>query len=92
MQARGAGEIVLNCMNQDGVRQGYDIAQLPRVRAVCQVPLDRLGRRRQHGTLRRRIREARVDGALAASVFHSAQIHIGELKQFLRDRAVEVRT
>ena len=36
---RGAGEIVLNCMNQDGVRKGYDIKQLSSVRKVCPVPL-----------------------------------------------------
>ena len=35
----GAGEIVLNCMNQDGVRQGYDIEQLKQARSVCNVPL-----------------------------------------------------
>ena len=39
VQARGAGEIVLNCMNQDGVREGYDCAQLAAVRAICDVPL-----------------------------------------------------
>ena len=39
VQQRGAGEIVLNCMASDGVRSGYDIAQLQAVRAVCQVPL-----------------------------------------------------
>ena len=39
VQERGAGEIVLNCMNQDGVRTGYDCAQLAAVRAVCDVPL-----------------------------------------------------
>jgi cyclase len=38
-QRRGAGEIVLNCMASDGVRHGYDIAQLRAVRAVCRVPL-----------------------------------------------------
>ena len=37
--ARGAGEIVLNCMNQDGVRQGYDLKQLAAVRQICPVPL-----------------------------------------------------
>ena len=36
---RGAGEIVLDCMNQDGVRQGYDIAQLSSIRELCSVPL-----------------------------------------------------
>ena len=39
VQVRGAGEIVLNCMNSDGVRQGYDIAQLASVRRICKVPL-----------------------------------------------------
>jgi cyclase len=39
VQQRGAGEIVLNCMNQDGVRNGYDCAQLVAVREVCDVPL-----------------------------------------------------
>ena len=39
VQQRGAGEIVLNCMASDGVRQGYDLQQLSAVRAVCRVPL-----------------------------------------------------
>src|SRR5450432_2301664 len=39
VQRRGAGEIVLNCMASDGVRGGYDIAQLQAVRELCQVPL-----------------------------------------------------
>jgi cyclase len=39
VQKRGAGEIVLNMMNQDGVRNGYDLQQLAKVRAVCHVPL-----------------------------------------------------
>ncbi len=39
VQERGAGEIVLNCMASDGVRRGYDIAQLRAVRKLCRVPL-----------------------------------------------------
>ncbi len=91
-QERGAGEIVLNCMNQDGVRQGYDIAQLTRVRDICNVPLIASGGAgaREHFTDVFRL--ARVDGALAASVFHTAAIHIGELKQYLRTESIEVRT
>lgn len=91
-QERGAGEIVLNCMNQDGVRQGYDIAQLTRVRDICSVPLIASGGAgaREHFTDVFRL--ARVDGALAASVFHTAAIHIGELKQYLRTESIEVRT
>lgn len=38
VQSRGAGEIVLNCMNQDGVRNGYDIEQLRLIRKICRIP------------------------------------------------------
>lgn len=92
VQERGAGEIVLNCMNQDGVRQGYDIAQLRSVRSVCSVPLIASGGAGSLTHFADVFEQARVDGALAASVFHSAQINIGELKRFLKSRAVEVRT
>lgn len=90
-QDRGAGEIVLNCMNQDGVRNGYDIAQLGLVRDQCTLPLIASG---GAGTMQHFadvFKEARVDGGLAASVFHSAAINIQELKRFLRDQLVEVR-
>jgi cyclase len=90
-QQRGAGEIVLNCMNQDGVRRGYDNAQLRMVREICDVPLIASGGAGTMEHFAQVFAEARVDGALAASVFHSATIHIGELKLFLRTRDVEVR-
>ncbi len=88
---RGAGEIVLNCMASDGVRAGYDIAQLRDVRAVCTVPLVASG-----GAGRARhfidvFREAGVDAALAASVFHSGELAIPALKRELADRRIEVR-
>jgi cyclase len=90
-QARGAGEIVLNCMDSDGVRRGYDIAQLKAVRAICEVPLVASG---GAGTVEHFVdafREADVDAALAASVFHSGAIAIPELKRALRAQGVEVR-
>ncbi len=91
VQDRGAGEIVLNCMNQDGVRQGYDLPQLQLVRAVCGVPLIASGGAGAREHFAEVFEQARVDGALAASVFHSSAINIGELKQFLRERHIEVR-
>lgn len=91
VQERGAGEIVLNCMNQDGVRAGYDVAQLREIRTVCSVPLIASGGAGIMQHFADVFREATVDGALAASVFHTAAIHIGELKRFLRDQAIEVR-
>jgi len=91
VQRRGAGEIVLNCMASDGVRGGYDIAQLQAVRALCQVPLVASG---GAGTAQHFVdvfQAANVDAALAASVFHSAEIAIPDLKRHLRAHGIEVR-
>ncbi|MDQ3038322.1 MAG: imidazole glycerol phosphate synthase subunit HisF [Pseudomonadota bacterium] len=90
-QSRGAGEIVLNCMDSDGVRSGYDIDQLRDVRGICHVPLVASG---GAGTAQHFIdvfRDADVDAALAASVFHSGALAIPDLKQDLRDAGIEVR-
>lgn len=91
VQERGAGEIVLNCMNQDGVRQGYDLAQLAAVRAVCDVPLIASGGAGERAHFLHVFEESRVDGALAASVFHSGELPIPDLKQYLVDHAVDMR-
>ncbi|HSN50930.1 MAG TPA: imidazole glycerol phosphate synthase subunit HisF [Woeseiaceae bacterium] len=90
-QERGAGEVVLNCMNQDGVRKGYDNEQLRTVRDVCSVPLIASGGAGAIEHFRDVFRIADVDGALAASVFHSADIDIRDLKAWLRDAGIAVR-
>ena len=91
VQDRGAGEIVLNCMNQDGVRQGYDLAQLKLVREQCEVPLIASGGAGSMKHFAEAFNDADVDGALAASVFHTAAIDIGELKNYLKTQGVEIR-
>jgi len=91
VQARGAGEIVLNCVDSDGVRTGYDIEQLRAVRAVCEVPLVASGGAGACGHFAAAFCQAGVDAALAASVFHSGQIDIGELKRQLHASGVPVR-
>jgi cyclase len=91
VQERGAGEIVLNCMNYDGVQTGYDLEQMAAVRERCRVPLiasGGAGVREHFATV---FNEARVDGALAATVFHARKIEIGALKQYLAEAGVEVR-
>jgi cyclase len=91
VQDRGAGEIVLNCMNQDGVRKGYDTVQLAAVRAICMVPLIASGGAGALEHFKEVFQRARVDGALAASVFHSAAIDIRDLKQYLAGAGVAIR-
>ncbi|MDR1529951.1 MAG: imidazole glycerol phosphate synthase subunit HisF [Burkholderiales bacterium] len=91
VQRRGAGEIVLNMMNQDGVRHGYDITQLQKVRAICRLPLIASGGAGEMTHFLEAFRDAHVDGALAASVFHKQIIEIGALKYYLKKNNVEIR-
>ena len=91
VQQRGGGEIVLNCMNQDGVRQGYDILQLAAVRAKCAVPLIASGGAGSRRHFRDVFERANVDGALAASVFHSAELPIADLKKYLAENQIDIR-
>jgi cyclase len=91
VQRRGAGEIVLNCMASDGVRGGYDIRQLRAVREICQVPLVASGGAGSMTHFVAVFREAQVDAALAASVFHSGEIAIPTLRRELRAQGIEVR-
>jgi cyclase len=90
-QHRGAGEIVLNCMGSDGVRTGYDLDQLSVARADCHVPLIASGGAGTPEHFRDAFVEADVDGALAASVFHSGAIAIPALKSYLHECGVPVR-
>lgn len=89
--ARGAGEIVLNCMNQDGVRKGYDIAQLKAVREICPLPLIASGGAGKAEHFKEVFTRANVDGALAASVFHKSVLSIPELKADLKSAGIEIR-
>ncbi|OCF98811.1 imidazole glycerol phosphate synthase subunit HisF [Gilliamella sp. wkB308] len=91
VQKRGAGEIVLNMMNQDGVRHGYDLKQLKAIRKICHVPLIASGGAGTMAHFLDAFQDAGVDGALAASVFHKQIINIAELKQYLANHGVEIR-
>lgn len=88
---RGAGEIVLNCMSADGTRNGFDTRQLAAARAVLPIPLVASG---GAGTVQHFIdvfQQADVDAALAATVFHSGDIPIPNLKCELAAAGIEVR-
>ena len=91
VQELGAGEVVLHCMGADGVREGYDIEQLTAARAICSVPLVASGGAGDRGHFLEVFEQADVDGALAASVFHSGDVSIPELKSYLIERGVQVR-
>lgn len=91
VQERGAGEVVLNCMDSDGVRDGYDLEQLAVARSLCTVPLVASGGAGSVADFTKVFRDVDVDAALAASVFHSGAIAIPELKQSLSREGVRIR-
>lgn len=80
---RGAGEIVLNCMNNDGVRQGYDIQQLKLLTDNVRVPVIASGGAGKMADFVDVFKNTAVTGALAATVFHKGLIKISELKDYL---------
>ncbi|MES2834319.1 MAG: imidazole glycerol phosphate synthase subunit HisF [Pseudomonadota bacterium] len=90
-QRLGAGEIVLNCIDRDGVRRGYDIEQLAAARARLTIPLVASGGAGSEKDFAEVFERADVSGALAASVFHTGAIAIPTLKASLAAAGIEVR-
>jgi len=90
-QADGAGEIVLNVMNADGTREGYDIEMTAAVSEAVSIPVVASGGAGSPQHMLQVLTEGKADAALAASIFHFGQYTIGQVKRFLRDRGVPVR-
>jgi len=90
-QRLGAGEIVLNCIDQDGVRKGYDVEQLAQARSLLTIPLIASGGAGAVSHFLDVFEQADVSGALAASVFHTGAIAIPDLKASLAKSGLEMR-
>jgi cyclase len=78
-------------MDQDGVRDGYDITQLHAVREAISIPLIASGGAGAKEHFLEAFRKACVDGALAASIFHRRILTVGEIKQYLAENGIIVR-
>jgi len=90
-ESRGAGEIVLNCMNQDGMRQGYDLEHISKVARQLSIPLVASGGAGSIGDFVDLFQGTSATGALAASVFHRGVLSLAELKSDLFSKGIEVR-
>lgn len=88
---RGAGEILLTSMDHDGTKAGFDCGFLKQVNDRIGIPLIASGGAGNQQHFVDVFKEAGVDAALAASVFHYGEILIPDLKQTLRNNQVEVR-
>jgi imidazole glycerol-phosphate synthase subunit HisF len=89
-QELGVGEILLNSMDADGTRAGFDLAMIEAVRRAVDVPVIASGGAGAVDHFAPAVK-AGADAVLAASVFHFGDLRIGEVKVALRKAAVEVR-
>jgi cyclase len=91
MVALGAGEILLTSMDRDGTRDGFDIALTRAISDAVSVPVIASGGVGTLDHLVEGIIEGKADAVLAASIFHFGEYSIGEAKQYMADRGIEVR-
>ena len=87
---RGAGEILLNSMDADGTKDGYDLELIRLVRAAVHVPVIASGGAGKLADFAPAV-AAGADAVLAASVFHFGELTIGEVKAALSASGVQVR-
>ena len=91
VQGLGAGEIVLNCMDSDGTREGFDLVQLRAARAACRRPLVASGGAGRAEHFATAFLEADADAALVAGALHDRSLDIGAVKRALAEAGVPVR-
>jgi imidazole glycerol-phosphate synthase subunit HisF len=87
----GAGEIVLNVINADGTKAGYDLEMTAAVADAVNIPIVASGGAGGPEDMYQVLTAGRADAALAASIFHFGQYTIAEVKNYLRERGVPVR-
>jgi cyclase len=91
VERRGAGEILLTCMDQDGTKSGYDIDLTRRIADAVGIPVIASGGAGTLEHLREALCEGGADAALAASIFHYREFTIRQAKEYLANHGVAVR-
>ncbi len=87
----GAGEIVLNSIDADGTKAGYDLVITRRISEAVGVPVVASGGAGKLDHMAEVLREGKADAVLAASIFHFGEYTVGDVKEFLARHGVPVR-
>lgn len=87
----GAGELVINSIDEDGMKNGYDIALLKAIKESVSIPVIASGGAGKMEDFYEGIVDAKADGVLGASVFHYGEIEIKDLKKYLKDKGISVK-
>ncbi len=91
VQALGAGEILLTSMDRDGTKIGFDLALTRAIADAVDIPVIASGGVGTLAHLAEGVSEGHADAVLAASIFHYGEFTVGEAKDFMRKRGIEVR-
>ena len=91
MEELGAGEILLTSMDQDGVKNGYDLGVTRAISEAVVIPVIASGGAGNLDHLVDGIVKGRADAVLAASIFHFGQHSVPEAKAYMADRGIEMR-
>ena len=91
MEKLGAGELLVNSLDRDGTKQGYDIELLRAICSTVRIPVIASSGAGTKKDFLDAFNEANVDAVLAASVFHYGQIEIRNLKQYLFNNSITIR-
>ncbi|MCF7957773.1 MAG: imidazole glycerol phosphate synthase subunit HisF, partial [Phycisphaerae bacterium] len=87
----GAGEIVLNVMNADGTKSGYDLEMTAAVADEVDIPVVASGGAGTLEDMYEVLTEGKAEAALAASIFHFGKYTIQQAKEFLNDKKIVMR-
>lgn len=87
----GAGELVVNSIDTDGVRDGFDIEMLEKISSLVSIPVIASGGAGKKEDFLELFNAGCADAGLAASIFHSRELPIPELKKYLNDNNIEMR-
>ena len=91
VQRLGAGEILLTSIDKDGTKSGYDLALTKKVSEAVSIPVIASGGAKGPETIFQALTEGKADAALAASIFHTCEYSVKDVKVYLAKRKIEVR-
>jgi imidazole glycerol-phosphate synthase len=91
VEAMGAGEILLNCIDRDGTNSGFDLALIAQVKSAVKIPVIASSGAGNPGHFEEVFEKTTTDAALGAGMFHRGEYTVGQVKKYLAERGLVVR-
>ncbi|KAI6092151.1 imidazole glycerol phosphate synthase HisHF [Hypoxylon rubiginosum] len=91
VEAMGAGEILLNCIDKDGTNSGFDLELIEQVKDAVRIPVVASSGAGNPGHFEEVFKKTRTDAALGAGMFHRGEYTVKQVKDYLAEKGLEVR-